>query len=308
MKIRKINFSDIEDISEKKSFGVSKKFSIWIFLWAFWIFFILAIWFFINLWNPSWISANLIWENLNNLSDLSGFHWSSEIWKNIIENNYKNFWSDIFSKIYIFLTFLFWAIYVLYIFAKIELQKFWEQWISQWNFATKNFPSIYILETMTMLYVIIFVVLWFLLIQQIDFTIAFKTMNSAIETSAIFSLFWWALSSLFYFLHKVRPWKFDENWKEWEERKVDFDINRVLKYLSFPFMSAWMWVISYLIIMWIWDIFWIDVLKNPSENFVILLALMAWYFCDAFVIFFHSIFKWVEEILNKKINKKINKN
>lgn len=285
---KKIKISDIEKISEKKSLWVSKKFSLLIF---FWVIFFLVIWF---LWfeNFSQTSANIlnpeIWENL---------HWSADLIKNISSENL-----DYLKRIYYFLWILFFAIYILYIFAKMELQKFWEQWSDQKNFATKNFPSIYILETMTMLYVIVFLVLSFYLIQQIDFQNAFKTLNSSFQTVANFALFWWSLSSLFFFLHKVRPWKFVE-WEELPDKKVDFDVNRVLKYLAFPFMSAWMWVVSYLIVMWIWDIFWIESLKDLSEYFMILLATMAWYFCDAFVIFFHSIFKGIESNIQKKISK-----
>jgi len=289
--VKKINISDIDTISEKESLWVSKKFSLWIFLW---VIFILWIWIFWieNFQNISWFWANVldknIWENL---------HWSLDIIKNISPEN-----SNPLKKIYYFLWILFFAIYILYVFAKMELQKFWEQNWSQKDFATRNFPSIYILETMTMLYVIVFLVLSFYLIQQIDFVNSFKTLNSSLETVANFALFWWSLSSLFFFLHKVRPWKFVE-WEEVWDKRIDFDVNRVLKYLSFPFMSAWMWVVSYLIVMWIWDVFWIESLHNPSEYFIILLATMAWYFCDAFVIFFHSIFKAIEWNLQKKISK-----
>lgn len=286
--VKKIKFSDIEKISEKKSFWVSKKFSLWIFFWLIFIFTISFFWFE----NFSQSSANIlnqeIWENL---------HWSLDLIENISSEN-----SNPLQKIYYFLWILFFVIYTLYVFAKMELQKFWEQNLAQRDFATKNFPSIYILETMTMLYVIVFTVLSFYLIQQIDFENAFKTLNSSLQTVANFALFWWSLSSLFFFLHKVRPWKFVE-WEDFRDKKVDFDVNRVLKYLSFPFMSAWMWVVSYLIVMWIWDFFWIESLQAPSEYFIILLATMAWYFCDAFVIFFHLIFKAIEWNLHKKISK-----
>lgn len=285
--IKKVDISDIENISEKKSLWVSKKFSLWIFFW------ILFIWAISFIWvdNFSWASANILstWENL---------HWSPDLVDNISNLN-----SDIVNSIYLFLAVLFFTIYILYVFAKMELQRFWEQNIWQKDFATRNFPSIYILETMTMLYVLTFVVLSFYLIQQINFETAFDTFNSSIKYVANFALFWWSLSSLFFFLYKVRPWKFDVNWEESSDKKLDFDINRVLKYLSFPFMSAWMWVVSFLIIMWTWDILWIDSLKDPSWYFIILLAVMAWYFCDAFVMFFHSIFKAIESALNKRISK-----
>lgn len=297
MKIEKINITDIENISEEKSLWVSKRFSIWIFFWVIFLLFIWIIWFFWveNFWNIHWIWASIL--DSTSLEEIEVLHWSSvEIWENLKNSSYLN-------NFYIFLLILFFAIYTLYIFAKMELQKFWEQNWAQKDFVTRNFPSIYILETMTMLYVISFVVLSFYLIQQIDFKIAFETINSSLQSVANFALFWWSLSSLFYFLHKIRPWKFMEWQDYWPDIKVDFDINRVLKYLSFPFMSAWMWVVSYLIVMWIWDIFWIDFLKNPSEYFIILLATMAWYFCDAFVIFFHSIFKSIEKFLHKKIAK-----
>lgn len=291
--INKINISDIENIwnkIEKKEFSwVSKKFSILVYLWIFLILFILIISFF--QFDLTWFSANLMNTTLQNW-----FHWTWETLKNSVKTNYLNIF-------YLYLLVLFFAIYTLYIFAKMELQKFWRQNWEQKDFATNNFPSIYILETTTMLYTISFVILSFYLIQQIDFETAFKTMNSSLQIVANFALFWGSLSSLFYFLHKVRPGKF-ENWIEnSKERKIDFDINRVLKYLSFPFMSAWMWVISYLIIIWSWEILWIEGLKNPWNNFLILFAVIAWYFCDAFVIFFHSIFKSIEKVLNKKISK-----
>jgi hypothetical protein len=286
-KIGKVNISDIESISEKKSLWVSQKFSLWIF---FWVISILIIWFFWieNIW---WLSASL-----SDWVDWIDLHWSANWLISIGEN--------VFSKIFWFLLILFFAIYILYIFAKIEWQKFWEDFsCDQKAFAARNFPSIYVLETLTMLYVITFVLVSFFIIKNINFELAFKSLNSSIEVSAIFALFWWGLSSLFYFLNKVRPWKFEE-WKiQKKEVKIDFDINRVLKYLSFPFMSAWMWVVSFLIIMWIWDILWVDSLKEPSEYFIILLATWAWYFCDAFVILFHSVFKSIEAFLNKKISK-----
>lgn len=274
-----VDISEIEKISEKKSFWVSQKFSVSVIFWVF-VFWTISVFWVENFW---------IWASLTNVESL---HWSAEIVQNF----------DLFKNFYIFLFILFFAIYTLYIFAKIELQKFWSKNWWQTDFALHNFPSIYILETMTMLYVIMFVILSFNLILKIDFENAFKTMNSAISTVALFALFWGALSSLFYFLHKVRPWKF-QDWEQEKYKKIDFDINRVLKYLAFPFISAWMWVISYLISMWIWEIFWIEALKAPNENFLILFAVMTWYFCDAFVIFFHSIFKSIEKVLNKKISK-----
>ncbi|MCD5382680.1 hypothetical protein LR002_00985, partial [Candidatus Gracilibacteria bacterium] len=141
-----VDISEIEKISEKKSFWVSQKFSVSVIFGVF-VFGTISVF---------GVENFGIGASLTNVESLHG---SAEIVQNF----------DLFKNFYIFLFILFFAIYALYIFAKIELQKFGSKNGGQTDFALHNFPSIYILETMTMLYVIMFVILSFNLILKIDF-------------------------------------------------------------------------------------------------------------------------------------------
>ena len=204
---------------------------------------------------------------------------------------------------------IFLTIFTLYVFAKAEGQDHGDKFHKNaCKFAYQNFPSIVVIEALTMLYVMLITIACVLMIlkvsySDVDMLSAMETDVFNIMSSIIFAILGGAMSQLYYFLNKVRPEDvLEEREKGTQAREVlEFDVNRTLRYLSFPIMSAGMGIMAYTLIKGAGLILGIAAFQNPSYWAIVFVALTAGYFSELFTVMFQKIINRMEDkILNGK--------
>lgn len=192
---------------------------------------------------------------------------------------------------------IFFTIFVLYILAKIEGQKHGEPYHNNSKaFAYRYFPSVFIMEALTMLYVVLTVLAAILFIAQLRYGVITKeaSENFLILSSTAFAVLGGGLAQLYYFLNKVQPQDLTEGVHSSSKHASEFDINRTFRFLSFPFLSAGMGVLAYTLIKGTGSLLNMDGFENPSYWFLMFIALTSGYFCDLFILIFHRIVKRFE--------------
>ncbi len=181
---------------------------------------------------------------------------------------------------------LFFIMYVLYIFAKLEGQDEEGFQKNARSYADSHFPSLVFMETSAMLYMItiILAALIFIAKFQVIFGVARidQLDNHFVLTAlcVVFAVLGGTLAQLYYFLNKVQPEKVSED--EAPRRRhvtLEFDINRVPRYLAFPFLSAGMGMLAYILTKGVLMEF-----ATPPFWALMFLAIVAGFFSDLFVI------------------------
>ncbi len=197
------------------------------------------------------------------------------------------------APLLIFTMCLFIGIFILYILAKTEGQKHGNYFHNNSRtYAYRNFPSIFVIEASTMMYVVFVLLTAILFITKLKYdSIIFSSDENVILLAASgFAVLGGALSHLYYFLNKVTPEQLDDEGVNLNKNKsIEFDVNRVLRYLSFPFMSAGMGIMAYVLVKGSGAMLGIQAFITPSFWILMLMALIAGYFSNLFIEMFHSI-------------------
>ena len=201
---------------------------------------------------------------------------------------------------------LFAAIFILYVLAKVEGQQHGSAFYrNSGKYAYKNFPSIVVLEPATMLYVILVIMASILFITKLHYESIMDTTLAANEniilvSCAAFAILGGALANLYYFLNKETPEESQDGTSE--KDALEFDLNRILRYLTFPFMSAGMGIVAYVLVKGSGAMLGIEAFQSPSFWVIMFMAIVSGYFSKLFLSMFHMLVI----SMNKKILEKAN--
>lgn len=199
---------------------------------------------------------------------------------------------------------VFMSIFILYVLTKVEGQRHGEDYYKNTkSFVYRFFPNVFVLEAVIMLYVLLIIITSIVFISKLKYSGIIEGGgehdNYVILASLTFAILGGALSQLYYFLNKVKPEELNDNLSESASKRkrevLEFDVNRVLRYLSFPFMSAGMGIMAYVLIKGAGSVIKMDALITPPFWFLMLIAFVAGYFSDLFIIQFQKMINRIED-------------
>ncbi|MBT4937000.1 hypothetical protein HON22_03695 [Candidatus Peregrinibacteria bacterium] len=223
----------------------------------------------------------------------------------LVESASESVMANSLTAMFILVGSIFMSIFVLYVLTKAEGQRHGADYYKNTkSFIYRFFPNVFVLESVIMLYVLLIIITAIIFISKLKYSGIIsgggEHDNYVILASIAFSILGGALSQLYYFLNKVKP----EELKDQDisgkasirKREVlEFDVNRVLRYLSFPFMSAGMGIMAYILIKGAGSVIKMDALITPPFWFLMLIAFVAGYFSDLFIIQFQKMINRIED-------------
>ena len=222
----------------------------------------------------------------------------------LTESASQSFVANALTIMFILIGSVFMSIFVLYIFTKVEGQRHGDTYYKNTrSFIYRFFPNVFVLEAVIMLYVLLIIITAIIFISKLKYSGMIEggldNENYIILSSLAFAILGGALSQLYYFLNKVKPEELTmQNTSDTSPKKkrevLEFDVNRVLRYLSFPFMSAGMGVMAYILIKGAGSVVKMDALMSPPFWFLMLTAFVAGYFSDLFIIQFQKVINTIE--------------
>jgi hypothetical protein len=236
----------------------------------------------------------------------------------LVESASQSFMANTVTIMLILIGSVFMSIFVLYVFTKVEGQRHGDTYYKNTkSFIYRFFPNVFVLEAVIMLYVLLIIITAIVFISKLKYAGIIEgginNDNYIILSSLAFAILGGALSQLYYFLNKVRPEELTlQNASDSSPKKkrevLEFDVNRVLRYLSFPFMSAGMGIMAYTLIKGAGAIVKMDALMSPPFWFLMLTAFVAGYFSDLFIIQFQKVINKIENRILEDEKKSRNQN